>query len=146
MRRHTPHRLAAVLLLATQAAGAAGLRVDGAWVREAPPGAAMLAAYLVVHNDGGRPRTLVSVDSPRFDAVMLHRSRVVDGVARMEHVEGIRIPPGGRVALQPGGYHLMMPAPEPPPRVGERIPLRLHFQDGETLRVEAPVRRAGDAP
>ncbi len=146
MRLHTRGLLAAVLLLITRAVDAAGLHVDGAWVREAPPGAAMLAAYLVVHNDGDRPRTLVSVDSPRFDFVMLHRSRVVDGVAHMEHVEQITIAPAGRVALQPGGYHLMMPAPEPPPRVGERIPLRLHFQDGETLQVEAPVRRAGDAP
>ncbi len=134
--------LAATLLSAATAEGA-GLRIDNAWVREAPPGAAMLAAYLTLHNDGDQERVLVAVDSPRFSHVMLHRSLVVDGIARMEHVDELKIPAGGSLSLAPGGYHLMLSAVDPAPRAGDKVEFVLHFRNGEAISVQLPVRRAG---
>jgi copper(I)-binding protein len=116
-------------------------QVRDAWVREAPPGASMMAAYLVIENPGDKDLTLVSVDSPDFAHVMMHRSVTVDGVARMQHQHSIAIPAHGSVALEPGGYHLMMPAPEKRLTAGDEVGFVLHFADRTRLPVTAEVRK-----
>jgi hypothetical protein len=116
-------------------------QVRDAWVREAPPGASMMAAYLVIENPGDKDLTLVSVDSPDFAHVMMHRSVTVDGVARMQHQHSIAIPAHGSVALEPGGYHLMMPAPEKRLTAGDKVGFVLHFADRTRLPVTAEVRK-----
>jgi hypothetical protein len=119
----------------------AEVQVEDAWVREAPPGARMLAAYLTVNNSGAEDLVLVEVQSPAFSHIMLHKSEVVDGVARMVHLDEIVIPAQGSVQLQPGGMHLMMPAPEARLSAGDRVPLVLIFADGNRLEVQADVRK-----
>ena len=119
----------------------AEVQVEDAWVREAPPGARMLAAYLTVKNSGTEDRMLVEVQSPAFSHVMLHKSEVVDGVARMIHLDEVVIPARGSVQFQPGGLHLMMPAPEARLSAGDRVPLVLIFADGSRIEVQAEVRK-----
>jgi copper(I)-binding protein len=133
---------ALVLTLLTSLAHAAGgLVVDGAWIREAPPGASMLAAYLVISNHGDSDARLVAVESPAFAHVMLHKSETVDGVARMLHQDSILIPAHGSVILEPGGYHLMMPAPDTRPQAGDQVEFLLRFADDSSLAVTAVVRK-----
>ena len=119
----------------------AEVQVEDAWVREAPPGARMLAAYLTVNNSGAEELVLVEVQSPAFSHIMLHKSEVVDGVARMTHLDEIVIPAQGSVQLEPGGMHLMMPAPGARLSAGDRVPLVLIFADGNRLEVQAEVRK-----
>ncbi len=119
----------------------AEVQVEDAWVREAPPGARMLAAYLTVKNSGTEELMLVEVQSPAFNHIMLHKSEVVDGVARMIHLDDVVIPAGGSVHFEPGGLHLMMPAPETRLSAGDRVPLVLIFADGSRLEVQAEVRQ-----
>lgn len=115
--------------------------MENAWVREAPPSARMLAAYMTLKNTGMRECVLVAVDSPDFRHVMLHKSEIVDGMARMIHVDELPIPAQGKLELAPGGYHLMMPAPETPLSEGDRVEFVLTFCDESTLRVQAEVRK-----
>jgi copper(I)-binding protein len=117
------------------------VRVDNAWVREAPPGAHMMAGYMTIKNQGVSEIALTGVDSPAFDHVMLHKSQVVDGVARMIHQDKIVIPAQGTVELQPGSFHLMMPVPEPRLVEGDRVDIVLTFSSGETVRVQAEIRK-----
>jgi copper(I)-binding protein len=118
-----------------------GLLVRDAWVREAPPGAMMMAAYLVIENSGDQATALVGVESPAFAHVMLHRSLTVDGVARMLHLDSIPVPAHGNVALEPGSYHLMMPAPDTRLAAGDKVDFVLHFADDSSLQVTAEVRK-----
>lgn len=117
------------------------IQVTDAWVREAPPTARMLAAYLTITNPGEQERVLVEVQSPVFSHVMLHKSEVVDGVARMIHMDEILIPAHASVQLEPGGLHLMMPAPETRLTEGNQVPLVLVFADGSRIEVQAEVRK-----
>lgn len=114
---------------------------EDAWVRAAPPGSSVFAAYLTLHNDSREPRVLVSVSSPQFARAELHRSTVSDGVARMEAVERVEIPARGSVALEPGGLHLMLIDPQAEVRDGGTADLVLGFADGWTLELTVPVRR-----
>ena len=117
------------------------LLVTDAWVREAPPGAHMLAAYLTIENTSPQARVLRGVDSKQFSHVMLHKSEVVDGIARMTHVNHLEIPAHGSLALEPGSYHLMMPAAQKRLIAGDQVEFELHFADGESLHVQAEVRK-----
>ena len=117
------------------------LQVENAWVREAPPSAHMMAAYMTLKNTGSGEAVLTQVDSPAFGHVMLHKSEVVDGVARMIHQDEIVIPAQGSVELKPGGFHLMMPAPEKRLMEGDRVDFILTFSNGATTRVQADVRK-----
>jgi len=117
------------------------LQVEDAWVREAPPNAHMMAAYMTLMNRGAGDAVLTQVDSPAFGHVMLHKSEVVDGVARMIHQHEIVIPAHGSVELKPGSFHLMMPAPDKRLVEGDRVDFVLTFSNGDTIRVQADVRK-----
>ena len=123
------------------AAAQPDIQIEDAWVREAPPSARMLAAYMTLKNPADQDQVLVEVQSPAFSHVMLHRSEVIDGVARMIHLDEVVIPAGGSVQLEPGGLHLMMPAPETRLSAGDRVPLVLLFADGNQIEVQAEVRK-----
>ncbi len=132
--------LLALLPLASIAAEPA-LRVDDPWIRAAPPGARMLAGYARLVNEGAAPVALVGAESARFGLVEVHRTVQVDGVARMRQVESLEIPAGGQVALEPGGLHLMLMRPVSDVAEGERIAIRLRFDDGSEHEAGFVVRR-----
>jgi len=128
-------------LFSSLAAADSTLLVEDAWVREAPPGARMLAAYMTLKNPTAQDLVLTGVDSPAFNHVMLHKSEVVDGVARMLHQDSILIPAGGNIELKPGSYHLMMPAPEQRLVEGDKVVFELNLEDQACVQVQAEVRK-----
>ena len=139
------HLFAPLLLLATLGAAthaATPLLVRDAWVQEAPPGATVLAAYLVITNPGAQAHTLVSASSPDFAAVEMHASRIIDGTASMTQLKDLAIPARGQQVFAPGGAHLMLLRPKRALRAGDPVRLRLHFKGAATLDVTAQVRRA----
>ncbi len=133
-----------LLLSGAVLAEGSAIEVTDAWVREAPPGAAMLAAYMKIHNTGAAERILTSVESTSFKHVMLHESTVIDGIAKMLHQDNLKIPAGGNLILQPGSFHLMMPAPDIDLQLGQYVEFSLQLKNGETIAVKAIVKRAGE--
>lgn len=124
-------------------AGSAGAPVhaENPWIREAPPGASALAGYLTLHNTSGKDRRLLSAESPAFARVEMHRSVVENGMARMLPQESITIPAKDRVALEPGGYHLMLMQPVKALKAGDTATITLSFDSGEPLEVEMEVKK-----
>lgn len=98
------------------------------------------AAYFTLENRSDRADRLVSVASPVARRAELHESRVENGVMRMRPVEGIAVPAGGSVRLEPGGLHVMLMELSEPIAEGRRVPLTLTFESGATLAVDAEVR------
>jgi copper(I)-binding protein len=135
----------ALAFVAAVLAGACGtsdapLAVSEAWVRAMPPGATTTAAYLSIENHSREPRVLASVTSPQFARAELHETRMDDGVARMRAVDSLALAPGERVALAPGGLHLMLFDPVRALGPGERVRLRFTLADGWIVEVDAEVR------
>jgi copper(I)-binding protein len=116
--------------------------VRDAWVREAPPGAAVLAAYFTLENTGTKEDKLVAVRGPDFDKIEIHATEIRAGVARMIALDALPIPPRGVIKLAPGGYHLMLHHPRRALAAGMSVKLELRFDSGAQLTVVAPVRRA----
>ena len=121
-----------------------GVRVEAAWVRAAPPGATMLAGYMILRNEGNAPVIFKSAQSELFDSIELHKSVIVNGVSTMRPVGDQAIPAGGTLRIVPGGLHLMLMAPKRQLNVGDQVRFRLHFTDGTALTVNAMV--GTDAP
>lgn len=115
------------------------------WIRQAPPGARMMAGYLVLENPGDQPRELVAVSSPDFASIEVHRTEIVDGVARMIPEPDLTVPAGGRVVFEPGGRHLMLHGPARDLSEGDSVALSFGFADGGRIDLAAPVRRGSES-
>ncbi len=116
------------------------LMADNAWIREAPPKATALAGYMTLMNKGDKPRMLVGASSPAFGKVMLHRTVMEEGMAKMVHQHMIEIPAHGSVTFEPNGYHLMLMKPKQQLKAGDKVEITLEFKNGETLVVTHVVR------
>ena len=143
MRRRHPVLVGLILALAFTAATSeeAGVSVRDAWVRESPPGVAMMAGYMALRNDTSRSQVLVAARSSDFETVMIHRTIVKDGMASMVHASQIEIAPNASLLFAPGGYHLMLLNPKRTLRAGNRVDVNLEFRGGLVLPVAFEIRK-----
>jgi len=119
----------------------AGVSVRDAWVRETPPGVAMMAGYMVLQNNTSRSQVLVAARSSGFEIVMIHRTIVKEGLTGMEHAPKIEILPNASLIFAPGGYHLMLMNPKRTLRAGDPVVINLEFRGGLVLPVPFEVRK-----
>jgi len=143
MRWRHPVFVCLILALTLVAAASedAGVSVRDAWVRETPPGMTMMAGYMALRNNTSRSQVLVAASSPGFATVMIHRTIVKDGMARMEHASQIELAPNASLIFAPGGYHLMLMNPKRTLRAGDRVDINLEFRGGLRLPVSFEVRK-----
>ncbi|HEY9855093.1 MAG TPA: copper chaperone PCu(A)C [Stenomitos sp.] len=136
--------IAAMLILVSPPAQAAGpaIEIEHAWIREAPPGATVLAAYMTLRNPGHRPDRLIRVQTPVAGRVEVHETLVVNGVMRMRPVGQLLLPDGQTVVLKPKGTHMMLMDLKRPVKAGMRIPVTFTFERAGTIRRDLPVTRA----
>ncbi len=144
-QRHGLTFIAAIVsFTAAVAVSACDLTVTGAWIREAPPGAATMAAYAVLVNHGTKWLEITAIHAAVADKAMLHESTVQDGIAQMRMLSSVKIAPGDRLRLAPGGKHIMLTGATRAPRSGERVTIA--FTDASGCVTEAEFTVARDAP
>ena len=119
----------------------AELDIKNAVVPEAPPTAKVLTAYMQLHNNADKLQTVISISSPQFERIEMHRTEIADGMARMKPVEHIRIAAGESAELKEGGMHLMMYRPDSRYTAGDCVELVLHFADNSTQSLRASVEK-----
>ena len=127
------------------AAAAVGLSVSAPVVRAVPPTQKVTAAFMTIKNAGSADRKLVAAESPVAGSVELHNHINDNGVMKMRPVKDIEVKAGGETALKPGGYHIMLIDLKQPVKEGEQVPVTLKFDDGSSLKVDAPVQRPAPA-
>jgi copper(I)-binding protein len=133
--------MTSIVSLANIAYAEQDLAFEAAWVRALPPGMKMTAGFGLLRNDSAETIELSGFTSPQFGDVSLHRTELVDGVSRMREVPSLNLAPGESLALEPGGYHLMLMMPVAPIALGERVTLDISADDGRLFRFELPVER-----
>ena len=121
------------------------IAVESAWIREAPPTASVLAAYMAINNTSDIDQRVTGMESPDFRSAEIHRTVVEDGVAKMLPVSGLDVAAGDSVSLEPGGLHVMLFDPQRPLREGDTATLVVLSASGTAITVQAPVvRQTGD--
>ena len=128
------------LLLLLGACQSGDLQLADAWVRAAPDGRALGAAYLDLRNEGP-DISLVAVSSDVHAMASFHETVLIDGAHRMRAVEALEIGAGERLSLAPGGLHIMLMRAARELRAGDLVELRFEAVDGRQFLIEATVRR-----
>jgi copper(I)-binding protein len=125
----------ATMLAAAPSARAAGkLSVYDAWIRNAPPGASMMAGYATRKNEGDAPIKVLTVQSDAFRQSSIHETVVERGVSRMRELPRVDLAEGATIEMKPGGAHLMLSEPRHPILVGDKVHMVFLLADG--TRVE----------
>ena len=136
--------LAIALLLVTgaaQAADAPTIRASNGWLRVLP-GDLPAGGYVSFENVSDRAVSIVGATSPDYASAMIHRSSTDGGMGRMEMVASVPLPPKGKVAFSPGGYHVMLMDSKHPVKPGDTIAVTFELSDGGTLPVTLLARPA----
>lgn len=116
------------------------LTISEAFARATPPGAPVAGGFLLITNEGPEDETLVSVATPVSARSEIHEMRMDGDVMRMrELADGLPIPAGGSVTLEPGGYHLMFMDLNTPLIEGETVPVTLTFERAGEVEITLAI-------
>jgi len=123
-----PHAIAQV----SETFRAGTMVVEAPWSRATPGGAKVGGGYMRITNTGSESDRLVGGSIAVAERFEVHRSTVVDGIARMEPITGgLEIGPGQTVELRPGSLHAMF------------VNLRQGLKEGETVNGTLMFEKAG---
>lgn len=122
-----------------QASGtAAVVAVADAWCRPTPKGRDLTGCYLTL--TAGRDDRLVAVSSPVAGKAQIHEMKMERGVMSMAELKnGVPLPGGEAVALQPGGNHIMLLELKQPLVAGDQVSLALSFKHAQPVGIRAVV-------
>ncbi len=113
---------------------------------ETAPTARTAGGFMTITNTGDTADRLLAVEAD-FPRVQIHTTEMDGDIARMVHQEdGIVLPAGETIVLQPGGFHVMIMGLNGDPfDVGEEVPATLVFETAGSLDIlfKVEARAAG---
>ena len=111
----------------------AELSVTGAFLRATLPHAPVAGGYMTITNHGTTDDRLLAVTAPIGDRTDLHKMTVENDVMTMRALpDGLPVPAGETVSLQPAGHHLMI------------MGLNTQLVDGQTYDLTLKFENAGE--
>jgi len=135
---------ASMLLLASCGGGGTpDIQISDAWARETVAGQSGTAAYAIVANRGSGDDRLIGVSASLPITASLHETSTTGGVSTMRELdEGLEIPAGEKVALKPGGGHVMISGLTAALHRGEALKLTLRFERSGDRAVDFKIASA----
>lgn len=138
-------------------AGSGETTATDAWARVTTPTQADGAVYMTIQSPDGDTLTGVSVPSSVASDAQLHETTdegstdstdsmdstgadAGDAMMGMKEVDQVEIPADQSVALEPGGYHIMLMDLAEPIAEGDTIPVTLEFEQAGKIEVDATAR------
>ena len=103
----------------------------------------MGVAYFTITNGTDVDDALIAASTPAAAHVEMHETSIEAGMARMRPLNEVRVPAGGRIAVAPGGIHLMLVDLAHPLVAGSRVPLTLEFRNAGKMTVQLSVEVRG---
>jgi copper(I)-binding protein len=131
---------------------AAAVEVTGAWSRNSPMMSEAGAAYMTITSAVDDRLVGASVDPSVAGTVEIHETVMAEGEMAegemgdmggemtMRPVDGIDLPAGEAVALEPGGLHIMLLDLPAPLEIGQTYELTLTFEQAGEQTVTVEVR------
>ncbi len=124
----------------------ADVSVKDAWVRTTVPGQKGTGAFMSI--TAKSDLRLVGASSAVAGVTEVHEMKMNGDVMQMRAVSGLDLPAGKAVALQPGGFHVMLLDLKTALPKNVTVPLTLLFKDakGVESKIELTVPVATAAP
>ncbi len=124
---------------ASSAAAGCPVTVADPWVKAADKG--MTAAFGTLTNTSSSAANIVSASTPDSASMELHEVVDDNGSMVMQPVPGgFTVPANGTLALEPGGYHLMLMDVTTPIKAGDEVPFTITCADGASVDFTAQAR------
>ena len=120
------------------------ISITDAWIATAPSTVSTQAGYLTIRNNGQEQITLLSINSPHFSKIEIHKTVTENGISSMEMFKNIRIPAKDQFILKPGDFHLMLYNADKQLKTDDTVTLKLEFSDNTNLETTAQVRNMTD--
>jgi phosphatidylserine decarboxylase len=133
-----------LVLVSSSVAASNHIFIRDAWIAEAPTVATNHAAYLILENLGQTTLDIISVTSPNYERVSVHRTMLVGDIARMEAIDSLTVPAGESITFTPGDFHLMLYNADRVLQAADNIPIKILFSDGSSIDFTAEVRRMSE--
>jgi len=119
---------------------AGSLTITGGFSRATLPNAPVGGGFLTITNTGSEDDRLLSATSPVAGEVQIHEMKMEGDVMKMAQLpDGLPIPAGQTVTLQPGGFHLMFMQLKQALVEGTKLPVTLTFEKAGTVEVELDI-------
>lgn len=135
------------------------VRIEDVWARPGTAGGNSAVYLTLIGGDTDDALVGVTVSADVVGTAEVHETVADDGGAdmgdsnmgdadpgggmmTMREVDSIAIPAGGTVALEPGGYHIMLLGLTEDLVVGDTIEVTLDFESGNTETVTAEVKES----
>lgn len=122
------------------------IKISSDWVRATAPGQDVGAAYMTLKSPVDAK--LVKVESDIAKSVEIHSMSMKDGVMQMRMLDVLPLPAHKEVALEPGGFHLMLFDLKAPLKAGSKVKFKLHVQDStgkeQIIQHISPVQAGKD--
>lgn len=116
------------------------LSIAGGFSRATLPNAPVGGGFLTITNSGSADDRLVSATSPVAGEVQIHEMKMEGDVMKMAELpDGLPIPAGQTVTLQPGGFHLMFMQLKQALVEGTKLPVTLTFEKAGSIEVELDI-------
>ncbi len=115
--------------------------IEKPWIKEPFPGMKMTGGYMIIKNDTDKDFALTSVTGEDCEAYEIHTHSKVNGVMKMRQLKELPVKAHSSVTLKPKSFHIMMIQLKTKLTVGEKREMTLHFSNGKSVEVSAPVRK-----
>lgn len=124
------------------------LLISGPFTRATLPNAPVGGGFLTITNAGTEDDRLISAESGMAKMTQIHEMAMEGDVMKMRQLaDGVVIPAGQTIALEPGGLHLMFMGLSGPIVEGETVPVTLNFEKAGTITLDlVAAGSAADAP
>ena len=120
----------------------AQVKIEDSWARATVPGQKATGVFMKL--TATQASQLVGVSSPLAGVAEVHEMKMENNVMKMAAVTAIDLPPGKPVALQPGGYHVMLMDLKGPLAKDTSVTITLKFKDSKGVvsqqEVKLPVK------
>ena len=110
-------------LIAAPVLGTDAVDVSNGWARATLPGQKVAGAYFEIRSTVDARLVGVSVSGAR--SAELHSMKLENGTMRMRALEGVELPAGKVVKLEPNGLHVMLFGLERPLQAGQKLSIKL---------------------
>lgn len=124
------------------------LELNAPFARATLPNAPVAGGFLTIVNTGDTDDRLLGAEVAFAKEAQIHEMAMEGDVMKMrQHEDGLDIPAGETVVLEPGGYHLMFMGLSQALVEGETVPVELTFEQAGTVTVDLHIGApAADAP
>lgn len=142
MRRSVVSAVVVALMLAA-CGGDDGGSVDISDARVGQPTGPNAALYFTA-TSGGDDDRLLGASTDAASSVEIHETTMGDdGTMGMQAVDGLDLPAGGDLVLEPGGYHLMLLEADRM-EVGDTIEVTITWEQAGDMTISADVVEPGE--